>query len=386
MSERAITWAQEQRPRTRTSKFVLMRLAAYADAKGVAWAYVERLGEEIDATDRTVQRCLRELETDHLIERTGAFHHRNVPFYQLRLDRAGAPSERRKNAQGKASGETNGDTSVTVRGARNGGRDLSPRCVPEPHRTPAGGSSDRAPLVQAGNFKDQNRGSESLRTVTPVSPLNGDVDVTIEKLNGDMGVTPNGDMDVTPKQVNPPSSVSNETLSGRGRERAKIPPFEDAWRSFPEAGRKTSSLREGRTAFAAEVDAGADPGRIVAACQAYAGDRGAWGASGKPKSFHRFVTSGRWEGFAAAAVGMSDTPPRHFEGPDDLRQALVDAQGEAFVGSYLDRATWRSADRVILARTGVAFDQLRKCKSILERFDARLECSRALGAGTSELA
>ena len=86
MSERACSWAQDQDCPTKTAKFLLMRLGAYADADGVAWAYVERLAKEMQTTDRTVQRCLRALEVAKLIERTGGFHHRNVPYYRLRLD------------------------------------------------------------------------------------------------------------------------------------------------------------------------------------------------------------------------------------------------------------------------------------------------------------
>lgn len=85
MSEAAITWAQKQRCPTSKAKFALMRLAAYADADGVAWAYVERLADEMQTTDRTVQRCLRALEKAGLLLKTGKFvpHRRNVPFYWM---------------------------------------------------------------------------------------------------------------------------------------------------------------------------------------------------------------------------------------------------------------------------------------------------------------
>lgn len=86
MSEEALTWAQTQRAKNRSAKFVLMRLAAYADAKGVAWALVPLLAQQIDGDDRTVQRALRALEAARLIVKTGRFYSRNVPYYRLDMD------------------------------------------------------------------------------------------------------------------------------------------------------------------------------------------------------------------------------------------------------------------------------------------------------------
>lgn len=97
MSEEAIVWAKAQRAPTRTAKFLLLRLAAYADASGRVWAHNPKLMGEMQATDRTVRRCMRALEGAKLIERTGEAHSLwisaksgamrvTVPVYQLPLE------------------------------------------------------------------------------------------------------------------------------------------------------------------------------------------------------------------------------------------------------------------------------------------------------------
>jgi hypothetical protein len=121
MSEEACTWAQRQKAGNRTAKFLLMRLAAYADAEGVVWASVPVLSGQMECDDRTVQRGLRALEKARLITRTGKFKYRNVPFY--RLDMTGAARSAAcangdslsplKTANGDTGAALNGDTGVT---------------------------------------------------------------------------------------------------------------------------------------------------------------------------------------------------------------------------------------------------------------------------------
>jgi hypothetical protein len=85
MSDDALGWARHHQPSKPRAKELLKQLAAYADAEGVTWAAVGTLGEEMQLKDRQVQVLLRLLEAEGYIVRTGRFHHRNVPFYQLAL-------------------------------------------------------------------------------------------------------------------------------------------------------------------------------------------------------------------------------------------------------------------------------------------------------------
>jgi DNA-binding transcriptional ArsR family regulator len=294
LSEAAITWAQGQRCATPTAKFLLMRLAAYADAEGVAWAFVERLADEMQTTDRTVQRSLRALEKVGLVRKTGRFKGRNGPYYALDLDR------------------------------------------------PA--------TVGQG------------RTVTRVSPLNGDMGVTVGDPNGDMGVTPNGDMGVTPKQGKPSSVEDKSSPSERAgaREAGQLIGFEAAFAAYPPTGRDgVSSRRQAELAYAEEIADGGDPAVILAGVAAYAGDRRLWGASGRPKAFHNFLKSAVWRDLASQAA-VAAAPPPVWCGPAEIRAALVGYLGEDAVRASLDMAGWCEADRVILARSTYAAGRLSK--------------------------
>lgn len=61
MSGAALGWAKAQIAPTTIAKAVLVCLADYADADGVAWPSVPSLAKEVQVSDRTVQRALRAL-------------------------------------------------------------------------------------------------------------------------------------------------------------------------------------------------------------------------------------------------------------------------------------------------------------------------------------
>lgn len=69
MSGAALGWAKAQKAPSMIAKAVLICLADYADAEGVAWPAIPNLAKEVQVSDRTVQRALRSLEGSKLLTR-----------------------------------------------------------------------------------------------------------------------------------------------------------------------------------------------------------------------------------------------------------------------------------------------------------------------------
>ncbi len=81
-------WVESQRQLDSVSKYILEKLAVFADPEGCAWAKVDTLALKCNVSDRTVQTRLRKLEAEGLIVNTGRTHRlrnstRSVPIYQL---------------------------------------------------------------------------------------------------------------------------------------------------------------------------------------------------------------------------------------------------------------------------------------------------------------
>jgi hypothetical protein len=129
MSAEAVAWASDQLPPKGRAKELLRLMASFADAGGEAWAAIGTLGEEMQLADRSVQYLLRALEAGGFIVRTGRVHHRNVPYYQLALDRPGALAEvraaRRVARRTPGPRPANGAKDCTVQ-APNGAKDCTP--------------------------------------------------------------------------------------------------------------------------------------------------------------------------------------------------------------------------------------------------------------------
>lgn len=68
MSGAALGWAKVQSAPGVIAKAVLVCLADYADHEGVAWPSVPVLAKEVQVSQRTIQRTLRALEAEGLIE------------------------------------------------------------------------------------------------------------------------------------------------------------------------------------------------------------------------------------------------------------------------------------------------------------------------------
>jgi len=67
MSGAALGWAKAQTAPSMIAKAVLICLADYADAEGVAWPAIPNLAKEVQVSDRTVQRALKALAKDGLL-------------------------------------------------------------------------------------------------------------------------------------------------------------------------------------------------------------------------------------------------------------------------------------------------------------------------------
>jgi hypothetical protein len=73
MSAIALGWAKQQQAPSALAKAVLICLADYADADGLAWPKIGTLAAEVQASERTVQRCIRALEEAGLVTREDRF-------------------------------------------------------------------------------------------------------------------------------------------------------------------------------------------------------------------------------------------------------------------------------------------------------------------------
>jgi hypothetical protein len=149
---------------------------------------------------------------------------------------------------------------------------------------------------------------------------------------------------------------------------------EAIWAVWPKDGRKTSSRHLLALAIAPLMAEGAAPARLIAAAFAYAADKAAWGVRGRPKACGAFYAEGRWENFGAAAdaVGLGEGADLFgFDGPAQVRAAVVAAGGEGHAKSYLDPATWRAEDATILTGTKLAAEVLKKIFPQLERAGVR---------------
>jgi hypothetical protein len=88
VKDQLLAWATDQQQLDVASKFVLYRLAQFADGECCAWAKVDTLAFAVNVSARTIQYRLRDLEAAGLIRRTERVHRlegstRTVPIYQV---------------------------------------------------------------------------------------------------------------------------------------------------------------------------------------------------------------------------------------------------------------------------------------------------------------
>lgn len=106
--EKLLDWVNDQAQLDIRTKYLLNRLALYADGDCCAWAKVETLALAINGTERTVQNHLRRLLDAGLIRKTGRMHRlkgstRSVPIYQLGPDVEGLGFDTSGEASGACS-------------------------------------------------------------------------------------------------------------------------------------------------------------------------------------------------------------------------------------------------------------------------------------------
>lgn len=274
--KRLLNWAQRQRCSPVSVKFILMRLAAYADGNGIVSISVGRLAEEMGTSDRTVQRCLRALEESGLIAPTGKKYFRNVPYYRL--------------------------------------------------------------------------GPQSLDgTMTSVSPLNGDTDVTVCDAKGDTAATSTGDSHVIQNNGKPMESSPCGPLSPQ----AGLA-FTALLREWPQDARDNTNERAALARFFEAATQLGDPWRVVKAGRDYLTRQ-----RGRHRDFplpglNRWLADKDWKLVASHPVEDSrftEPPPFPLSG---LRAEVVNQLGEGWAKSWLDPCRL-AADRAHLhPRNGFA--------------------------------
>ena len=297
MSDIAVTWAKAQDCPTAKSKQVLACLASYADAEGEGWALIDVLAMEAQCTDRTVQRSLSALAGAELIALTGRKH--------LHMGKL-VPIWKLNLDHGFASTRARRMAEME---ARSGDASVTP-----------------------------GEGGEAGLGVTPVSPQ----DVT--------DVTPRGDASVTQigkritQGLKPFAGACAKAIkiwSEKAPERVSPPRVEAAWTRATD-----------RTAIA--------DGDLLAAVTA-AVRRDPDFARGKAMNLDRWLDEGRFMAWLGDDAGKADQAVRvvAWEGPVEVRQAVLAVMGPGGVVSYLDPAGWDEARRVVIAHTGYALAQMR---------------------------
>jgi hypothetical protein len=135
--------------------------------------------------------------------------------------------------------------------------------------------------------------------------------------------------------------------------------FEDAWKAFPEQGRLRSSRREAGPEWAkAAREVGEEA--LLAAVRRYTAEDKEHKRDCGPPGFHRWLKWGRYEHWLREGPALG---ARQFADAR-IRQALVAAAGEPFVGSYLDPCELDGTTLVV--RTGVAMTRLQEHSSVLK--------------------
>ncbi len=79
-----------------------------------------------------------------------------------------------------------------------------------------------------------------------------------------------------------------------------------------------------------------------------------------PKWLHKWLEDEYWRNLLPPAGRTRTTAIATFDGPADVRAAVVAAQGEDFTASYLDPCRWSHNPRAIVPRFQIAYDKLKR--------------------------
>lgn len=329
----SVKWASDQICPSGRAKDVLKFIARFADEEGVTWCAIPTIAEEIQASERQAQRLVRDLVAAGFMEPTGGFKYRNIPFYQLALDRVGALVAVRAARQ------------AAIMEARRARRATPAERHAAGHAQPAGGANGDAD-VTVGLWG---------------AVANGDMDVTVENANGDIPDA-NGDMGVTQRRVD---EEEEERERARARDRALGQARRDAAERLAAAYLRLSAAwiaalpgrvddLRARLAFDGAAGAGENPDLIADCAAAFLASAKA--SRDKPM-LHNWLTGKRWRGFEPkpAATAAHDAAAPAFDGPAEVAELLrADLQTDWLVWGL----TWDAAAGAIAASTTLAADRL----------------------------
>lgn len=293
------------------AKAVLVAMASYADAEGRAWVLVDVLAMEIDKQPRMVERGRQALVDAGLLIKTTETHlygGRKIPIYRLPLELGHASTVRRRIAEREARiAKASGSTGVTG-DTQSEGRPPSP-VTPDPrHRCRLTGVTGDT-LIGKGISQDQTQGVRACAS--------------------------------DPDQVRSEAfEQACDAWAAKAPERVSPPLSWSAWvAALERAGLSEAVLL---AAVLAAVARDPDFGR------------------GRAINLDRWLTQDRFRGWLTVA-GSTAGPvtPGRWDGPAEVRAAVVDAIGEAGAVSYLDTASWVEADRAVRCRTSIGAERLR---------------------------
>ncbi|KQW79730.1 YdaU family protein [Brevundimonas sp. Root1279] len=170
-----------------------------------------------------------------------------------------------------------------------------------------------------------------------------------------------------------PSSPPGGTKSPK----ATSDQVEAIWSQCPPKARERSSRADVELELNSALRRGKSVDQVLAGLLAayrsdtYAGDRA--------KGIHRLIMKDRWASFTEAAGSPSDAPARTFDGPPELRAAVVRERDEDYARRWIDHyCRWRPADRTLLARSAtVAAAITRDLSAWLDRAKVRVEVDAA---------
>ena len=311
---RLLDWVDDQIQLPTATKYVLDKLARFADANGESWAPVARLAVLVNCDERSIQNHLKRLKDDGLIVDTGRKHRlpdstRSVPLYQLAPELLEAP----KSA--KAMGENSSPIDAASMG----------------------------------------------ETVSPIDPA-------WVKKSGRMGE--NCFTRIEP--LNPPLSDESEGA------RARDPEFSDEDRALFEAVAgewglfapdRVAKLLDWPCWLAAMGRCEDGSAGLARAARRYLAES-ADVRDRMTKAFGRWLRDGRWETWLALPVAPVAGGTRTRFADAVVRAAVVEARQEAFAASYLDPAGWDGEGRTIAPVTAYAAAKLNEIAHVLRKAGA----------------
>lgn len=326
MSNQALTWAWAA-PIPTGPKMVLVALADHAsDHAGEDWTCfpsAERLMAFTSMPQRTLERHIKWLEAEGWLtrvtprDRRGRKQVRRYTLHRDRLARAVAEAAEAAAAEGAGTSPEPGCPPANMAGGGDGAH--PPKT---PLTTRQKGASPPA-ILAGGHYKDE-----------------------------------------------PPEEPSGTpTPCARAREAGRDEGFEAAVAAWAARAPERVSPARARAAWdVALVRSGLTSEALLAAVLA-AVERDPDFPRGKAMNLDRWLAEDRFEPWLIAGAGarrgrcapaIPALPVGPWEGPAEVRAAVLAAIGPEGVASYLDPAGWSGEGRVIEARTSVAAERLRR--------------------------